>query len=79
MFKPPWAKLSLPPFVDFSSLQVHILIVFAIYNAKDMLDQIDRLLMASTGLDMTPYVWAIEGNLVLWVQETFRRIGSPPL
>ena len=27
--------------------------------------------MASTGLDMTPYIWAIEGNLVLWVQQTF--------
>ncbi|MEL0182574.1 MAG: phosphatase PAP2 family protein, partial [Candidatus Poseidoniales archaeon] len=72
VFKPPWAKLSLPPFVDFfRRYWVHILIVFAIYNAKDVLDQVDRLLMASTGLDMTPYIWAIEGNLVLWVQETF--------
>jgi membrane-associated phospholipid phosphatase len=72
VFKPPWAKLSLPPFVDFfRRYWVHILIVFAIYNAKDSLDQIDRLLMASTGLDMTPYIWAIEGNLVLWVQQTF--------
>ena len=73
VFKPPWAKLSLPPFVDFfRRYWVHILIVFAIYNAKDTLDQIDRLLMASTGLDMTPYIWAIEGNLVLWVQQTFQ-------
>ncbi len=73
VFKPPWAKLSLPPFVDFfRRYWVHILIVFAIYNAKDALDQIDRLLMASTGLDMTPYIWAIEGNLVLWVQQTFQ-------
>ena len=72
VFKPPWAKLSLPPFVDFfRRYWVHILIVFAIYNAKDALDQIDRLLMASTGLDMTPYIWAVEGNLVLWVQQTF--------
>jgi len=72
VFKPPWARLSLPPFVDFfRRYWVHILIVFAIYNAKDGLDQIDRLLMASTGLDMTPYIWAIEGNLVLWVQQTF--------
>ena len=72
VFKPPWAKLSLPPFVDFfRRYWVHILIVFAIYNAKDTLDQVDRLLMASTGLDMTPYIWAIEGNLVLWVQQTF--------
>ena len=62
VFKPPWAKLSLPPFVDFfRRYWVHILIVFAIYNAKDVLDQVDRLLMASTGLDMTPYIWAIEG------------------
>ena len=72
VFKPPWAKLSLPPFVDFfRRYWVHILIVFAIYNAKDVLDQVDRLLMASTGLDMTPYIWAVEGNLVLWVQQTF--------
>ena len=71
-FKPPWAKLSLPPFVDFfRRYWIHILIVFSIYNAKDGLDQIDRLFMASTGLDMTPYIWAIEGNLVLWVQQTF--------
>ena len=73
VFKPPWANVSLPPFVDFfRRYWVHILIVFVIYNAKDGLDQIDRLLMASTGLDMTPYIWAIEGNLVLWVQQTFQ-------
>lgn len=72
VFKPPWAKLSLPPFVDFfRRYWVHVLIVFSIYNLKDGLDQIDRLLMASTGLDMTPYIWAVEGNLVLWVQQTF--------
>lgn len=72
VFKPPWAKISLPPFVDFfRRYWIHILIVFAIYNAKDGLDQIDRVLMASTGLDMTPYIWAVEGNLVLWVQQTF--------
>jgi membrane-associated phospholipid phosphatase len=72
VFKPPWAKLSLPPFVDFfRRYWIHILIVFTIYNLKDGLDQLDRVLMASTGLDMTPYIWAIEGNLVLWVQQTF--------
>ena len=50
VFKPPWARLSLPPFVDFfRRYWVHIFIVFAIYNAKDVLDQMDRLLMASTG------------------------------
>lgn len=73
VFKPPWANLSLPPFVDFfRRYWIHILIVFTIYNAKDGIDQIDRVLMASTGLDMTPYVWALEGNLVLWVQQTFQ-------
>lgn len=73
VFKPPWAKLSLPPFVDFfRRYWIHILIVFTIYNAKDGIDQIDRVLMASTGLDMTPYIWAVEGNLVLWVQQTFQ-------
>jgi len=50
---------------------IHILIVFMIYNAKDFLDQIDRILMASAGLDMTPWIYAIEGNMVLWVQQSF--------
>ena len=72
LYKPPWSKLSLPPFVDFfRRYWFHILIVFIIYNLKDSLDQIDRVLMANTGLDMTPYIWAVEGNLVLWVQQTF--------
>ena len=42
-----------------------------IYNAKDGLDEVDRILMASTGLDMTPWIYAIEGNLVLHVQQFF--------
>tara|TARA_Y100000766_G_scaffold278597_1_gene285568 strand:+ start:336 stop:2264 length:1929 start_codon:yes stop_codon:yes gene_type:complete len=42
-----------------------------IYNAKDGLDEIDRILMASTGLDMTPWIYAIEGDLVLHVQQFF--------
>ena len=76
VFKPPWAKLSLPPFVDFfRRYWVHILIVFAIYNAKDVLDQADRLLMASTGLDMTPYIWAIEGNLPFGFNRRLKRTG----
>ena len=28
--------------------------------------------MARTGLDMTPYIYAIEGDLVVWFQDTFR-------
>jgi membrane-associated phospholipid phosphatase len=27
--------------------------------------------MASAGLDMTPWIYAIEGNMVLWVQQSF--------
>tara|TARA_B100001741_G_scaffold44446_1_gene32442 strand:- start:12798 stop:14726 length:1929 start_codon:yes stop_codon:yes gene_type:complete len=42
-----------------------------IYNAKDGLDEIDRILMASTGLDMTPWIYAIEGDLVLHIQQFF--------
>ena len=42
-----------------------------IYNAKDGLDEVDRILMASTGLDMTPWIYAIEGDLVLHVQKFF--------
>ena len=73
VFKPPWSKVSAPPFLDFMRRYwVHILLLVMVYNAKDFLDQIDRILMARTGLDMTPWIYAVEGDLVLWVQETFR-------
>ena len=42
-----------------------------IYNAKDFLDQVDRILMANTNLDMTAWIYAIEGDLVLRIQEAF--------
>jgi membrane-associated phospholipid phosphatase len=72
LFKPPWFVITIPSFVDFvRRYWIHILIVFMIYNAKDFLDQIDRILMASAGLDMTPWIYAIEGNMVLWVQQSF--------
>jgi len=72
-FKPPWAKLTLSGFVDFiRRYWLHLLIALVIYNAKDWLDQIDRMLMARTGLDMTPYIYAIEGDLVVWFQDAFR-------
>jgi membrane-associated phospholipid phosphatase len=72
LFKPPWFTITIPTFVDFvRRYWIHIAIVFTIYNAKDFLDQVDRILMASAGLDMTPWIYAIEGNMVLWVQQTF--------
>ena len=72
-FKPPWAKLTLSGFVDFiRRYWLHLLIALVIYNAKDWLDQIDRMLMARTGLDMTPYIYAIEGDLVVLFQNAFR-------
>lgn len=72
VFKPPWFTITIPTFVDFvRRYWIHITIVFMIYNAKDFLDQVDRILMASAGLDMTPWIYAIEGNMVLWVQQTF--------
>ena len=72
-FKPPWARLTLSGFVDFiRRYWLHLLIALSIYNAKDFLDQIDRIIMARTGLDMTPYIYAIEGDLVVLFQETFR-------
>ena len=72
-FKPPWAKLTLSGFVDFiRRYWLHLLIALVIYNAKDWLDQIDRILMARTGLDMTPYIYALEGDLVVLFQDAFR-------
>ena len=72
IFKPKWMELRLSTFVDFfRRYWIHVLILFLIYNAKDGLDEIDRILMASTGLDMTPWIYAIEGDLVLHVQQFF--------
>ena len=73
--KPPWAKVTLHGFIDFlRRYWLHFGIVLTIYNAKDFLDEIDRILMANTDgmLNMTPWIYAIEGDMALWVQETFR-------
>jgi len=60
VFKPKWMELKLTTFVDFfRRYWIHILILFMIYNAKDGLDEVDRILMASTGLDMTPWIYAM--------------------
>ncbi|MDP6869978.1 MAG: phosphatase PAP2 family protein [Candidatus Poseidoniaceae archaeon] len=70
--KPPWSKITLEGFIDFlRRYWMHILLVLTIYNAKDFLDEVDRILMANTGLDMTPWIYAVEGDMVLWVQEAF--------
>lgn len=72
--KPPWAKVTLHGFIDFlRRYWLHIGIVLVIYNAKDFLDEVDRILMANTDgmLNMTPWIYAIEGDMSLWVQETF--------
>jgi len=72
VFKPPWMKITLPTFVDFfRRYWIHISIVFIIYNSKDLLDQLDRIIIANTGLDMTPFIYGIEGDLVLEVQQLF--------
>ena len=72
VFKPKWMEVRLTTFVDFfRRYWIHVLILFMIYNAKDGLDEVDRILMASTGLDMTPWIYAIEGDLVLHVQKFF--------
>lgn len=72
LFKPPWMKITLPTFVDFfRRYWIHILIVFIIYNSKDLLDQLDRIIIANTGLDMTPLIYGLEGDLVLEVQQLF--------
>ena len=72
IFKPKWMELRLSTFVDFfRRYWIHVLILFMIYNAKDGLYEIDRILMASTGLDMTPWIYAIEGDLVLHIQQFF--------
>ena len=75
LIKPPWAKVTMHGFIDFiRRYWLHIGIVLIIYNAKDFLDEVDRILMANTDgmLNMTPWIYAIEGDMSLWVQETFK-------
>jgi len=73
LFKPPFAKISSDGFIDmFRRYWAHMLVVFSVYLWKDLLDGLDRILMANTQLDMTFLVYAIEGDAVLWVQEALR-------
>jgi|TARA_B110000438_G_scaffold151003_1_gene145102 membrane-associated phospholipid phosphatase len=71
LFKPDYAKIRISGFIDmFRRYWAHMIVVFSVYLWKDLLDQLDRILMANTQLDMTPYVYAIEGDIVLWIQES---------
>ncbi len=70
IFKPNYAKISISGFIDmFRRYWAHMIIVFSIYMWKDLLDQLDRILMANTYLDLTPYVYAVEGDIVLSIQQ----------
>ena len=73
IFKPPYARISADGFIDmFRRYWAHMVVVFSVYLWKDLLDGLDRILMANTQLDMTFLVYAIEGDSVLWVQEGLR-------
>jgi len=73
VFKPSYARVSMDGFVDmFRRYWAHMLVVFSVYLWKDLLDGLDRVLMANTQLDMTFVVYAIEGDIVLWIQEGLR-------
>ncbi len=75
LFKPDYAKIRISGFVDmFRRYWAHMIVVFSVYLWKDLLDQLDRILMANTQLDMTPYVYAIEGDIVLWIQESLSNV-----
>ena len=72
ILKPPWARITLTGFQDmFRRYWMHGIIVFSIYIWKDIFDGIDRILMANTRIDMTAYIYAIEGDIVVWFQQTF--------
>ncbi len=72
LFKPAGKRVTLAGFVDmFRRYWLHIAVVFSIYVWKDLLDSADRILMANARLDMTPFVYAVEGDLTLWVQQFF--------
>ncbi len=73
LFKPAFAKITIDGFIDmFRRYWAHIIIVFSVYVWKDLFDGLDRSLMANTRIDMTPYVYAVEGDVVLWIQDAFR-------
>lgn len=73
LFKPSYSRLSADGFIDmFRRYWAHMIVVFSVYLWKDILDGMDRALMANTQLDMTPYVYAIEGDIVLWLQQAMR-------
>ena len=73
LLKPPFAKMSADGFIDmFRRYWAHMVIVFSVYLWKDILDGLDRVLMANTQLDMTFLVYSIEGDTVLWVQDGLR-------
>lgn len=73
LFKPKFARISLDGFIDmFRRYWAHMIVVFSVYLWKDLLDGLDRILMANTQLDMTFLVYAIEGDASLWVQEGLR-------
>ncbi len=70
-FKPDYAKIRISSFIDmFRRYWAHMIVVFSVYLWKDLLDQLDRIIMANTQLDMTPYVYAIEGDIVWWIQDS---------
>ena len=70
-FKPDYAKIRISGFIDmFRRYWAHMIVVFSVYLWKDLLDQLDRIIMANTQLDMTPYIYAIEGDIVWWVQDS---------
>ena len=72
ILKPPWARITLTGFQDmFRRYWMHGIVVFSIYIWKDIFDGIDRILMANTRIDMTAYIYAIEGDIVVWFQHTF--------
>ena len=65
LLRPRFVRHSWSAYVDmFRRYWFHMLIVFSVYLWKDPLDQIDRALMASTRIEITPYIYAIEGDVL---------------
>ena len=49
VFKPKWQKVNLQGFIDmFRRYWAHMVVVFSVYVWKDILDGMDRALMANT-------------------------------
>ena len=72
LMKPPWAKIRIQGFVDmFRRYYPHVCGILGL-SLEGSSRPTRSYLDGQYQLDMTPYVYAIEGDIVLWIQDAFQ-------